>query len=121
MLQIASGRLFKREPGPRNELRGVLYTNLRMHDKAIDTAAGHLLSTSNLHDSKPLVYEFTELIEDEPGPGVIASHGIDPYLSDFAAIVSFALNSPAHRITISLSGCSVDAPAHRFNFLPAKW
>ena len=92
MLQIASGKLFGRKPGQRNELRGVLYTNLRMYNRTIETAAGRLLSTSTLHDSKTLVYEFTELIEDEPGAGVIASHGIDPYLSDFAAVVSFALN-----------------------------
>ena len=92
MLQIASGKLFGRKPGQRNELRGVLYTNLRMYDRTIETAAGRLLSTSTLHDSKTLVYEFTELIEDEPGVGVVASHGIDPYLRDFAAVVSFALN-----------------------------
>ena len=90
MLQIASGRLFREKPGQRNELRGVLYTNLRMLDGAIETAAGRLLYTSTLHDSKTLVYEFTELMEDEPG--AIASHGIDPYLTDFAAVVSFALD-----------------------------
>ena len=92
MLQIASGRLFREKPSQRNELRGVLYTNLRMYNQVIETAAGRLLYTSTLHDSKTLVYEFTELIEDEPGPGAIASHGIDPYLSDFAAVVSFALD-----------------------------
>ena len=92
MLQIASGRLFREKPGQRNELRGVLYTNLRMYNQVIDTAAGRLLYTSTLHDSKSLVYEFTELIEDDPAAGGILSHGIDPYLSDFAAVVSFALN-----------------------------
>ena len=75
MLQIASGKLFKKKPGQRNELRGVLYTNLRMHDKVIATSAGRLLSTSNLQDSKTLIYELTELIEDEPGPGVIGHAG----------------------------------------------
>ena len=78
VLQIASGKLFRKKPGQRNELRGVLYTNLRMYDRVIETSAGRLLSTSNLHDSKTLVYELAELIEDDPGPGVIASHGIDP-------------------------------------------
>ena len=63
MLQIASGRLFKGKPGRRNELRGVLYTNLEMYNTVIDTAAGRLSYTSTLHDSKALVYEFSELIE----------------------------------------------------------
>ena len=93
MLQIASGKLFRREPGQRNDLRGVLYTNLHMYDMPpIETAAGRLLLTSPLHDLKTLVYEFTELIEDEPAVGVIKSHTIDPYLNDFAAVVSFALD-----------------------------
>ena len=105
MLQIASGKLFRKKPGQRNELRGVLYTNLRVYDRVIETSAGRLLSTSNLHDSKTLVYELAELIEDDPGPGVIASHGIDPYLSDFATVVSFVLNvtcTPDHDLTLRL-------------------
>lgn len=117
MLQIASGRLFKKSPGQRNELRGVLYTNLQTYNQVIETAAGRLLSTSPLHGSKALVYEFTELIEDEPGLGAIASHGIDPYLSDFAAIVSFALNvtcTPDQDLTFRLlrgwTGPSVQRP-----------
>ena len=39
-----------------------------------------------------LVYEFTEYIEEPIGAGVIASYGMDPYIYDFAAIVSLALN-----------------------------
>ena len=93
MLQIASGKLFTREPAQSNELRGVAYTNLQLYGREpIETAAGRLLPTSNLGNSRTAVYELTELIEDPPVPGAIASHGVDPYLSDFAAIVSFALN-----------------------------
>ena len=120
MLQIASGRLFRRPPGQRNELRGVLYTNLRMFDGSVETAAGRLRSTSTLHDSKTLIYEFMELIDGEPGPGVISSHGIDPYLSDFGAIVSFALNvtcTPDHDLTVRLlnghPGPSVQFPPNQ--------
>ena len=43
MLQIASGRLFRGKSGRRNELRGVLYTNLRMYDRTLETGAGRLL------------------------------------------------------------------------------
>ena len=93
MLQIASGKLFQSEPGQRRELRGVLYTNLCLYmGTPIQTAAGRLLPVDSSHGAKTLVYEFTELIEQSPGPGVVASHGVEPYLNDFAAIVSFALN-----------------------------
>ena len=115
MLQIASGKLFKGTPAHRNELRGVLYTNLRMYNRVIDTAAGRLLYTSTLHDSKSLVYEFIEHIEGQP-----LSHGIDPYMSDFAAIVSFALNvtcTPdqelAFRLLNGRPGPSVHQPPSR--------
>ena len=107
MLQIASGRLFKGKPAQRNQLRGVLYTNLEMYNTVIDTAAGRLSYTSTLHDSKTLVYEFTEYIEDDASGGGLVSHGIDPYLSDFAAVVSFALNvtcTPDHDLTFRLLG-----------------
>ena len=120
MLQIASGKLFRGKPVHRNELRGVLYTNLRMYNQVIDTAAGRLLYTSTLHDSKSLVYEFTELIEDDPAAGGILSHGIDPYLSDFAAVVSFTLNvtcTPDPDLTFRLlsgrPGPSVQYPPSR--------
>ena len=49
MLQIASGKLFAKEPAQRNELRGVLYTNLQLYGREpIETAAGWLLPTSGL-------------------------------------------------------------------------
>ena len=120
MLQIASGRLFKGKPGRRNGLRGVLYTNLRMYDRTLETAAGRLLSASNLSDSKTLVYELTEFIEDVPGTGALVSRGIDPYLSDFAAVLSFALNvtcTPDHDLTFRLlSG----RPSPSVQFPPSK-
>lgn len=120
MLQIASGRLFREKPGRRNELRGVLYTNLRMYDRTLETAAGRLLSASNLSDSKTLVYELTEFIEDVPGTGALVSRGIDPYLSDFAAVLSFALNvtcTPDHDLTFRLlSG----RPSPSVQFPPSK-
>ena len=93
MLQIASGRLFSRPAARRNELRGVLYTNLQFFDRpAIETAAGRLLSTESISSPGTVVYEITELIEDEPQAGVVVSHGADPYLNDFGIVVSFALN-----------------------------
>lgn len=120
MLQIASGRLFKGKPGRRNELRGVLYTNLRMYNRTLETAAGRLLSASDLSDSKTLVYELTEFIEDVPGTGALVSRGIDPYLRDFAAVLSFALNvtcTPDHDLTFRLlSG----RPSPSVQFPPSK-
>ena len=108
MLQIASGKLFARAPAQSNQLRGVLYTNLQFFGRdPIETVSGRLLPTSSLHDTKDVVYEMTEFIEDSPAPGVMSSHGIDPYLNDFAAIVSFALNvtcTPDSALTRQLAG-----------------
>ena len=94
VLQIASGKLFTNEPRQRNELRGVLHTNLcLLPGTHIETTAGRLLPTdTNSKNRNQLIYEFTELIEDEPSSGVIASHGIDAYTHDFAALVSLGLN-----------------------------
>ena len=93
MLQIASGKLFSQDPAQRNDLRGIVHTNLQLYNRApLETVAGRLLPTSFLRDTTTAVYELTELIEHAPAAGVVASYGIDPYLSDFAALVSFALN-----------------------------
>lgn len=93
MLQIASGKLFSRPAAQRNELRGVLYTNLQFFRRpAIETAAGRLLSTESMSPPGTVVYEITELIEDEPQAGALVSHGAEPYLNDFGIVVSFALN-----------------------------
>lgn len=109
MLQICSGKMFQREIEYRNNLRGVLYTNLRLsRDKRLETDAGSLLSTSNLGQSKTIVYELEELIEDNGhSVGVLISHGVDPYILDISAIISFALNctaSPSYALTDRLLG-----------------
>ena len=93
-MQIASGKLFTDAPQQRNDLRGVLHTNLQLlTTDPIETAAGTILPTSSFSDRRgQLVYEFTELIEDPPALGVVASHGIAPYIADFAAVFSIALN-----------------------------
>ncbi len=95
MLQINSGRFFKHGVGPQNRLRGVIYTNLRLGPEgSIETVAGTLLPTDTLQHSSALVYELTEQIEAQPvGPGVLVSHGAEPYLQDFSAISSFVLNA----------------------------
>ena len=109
MLQICSGKLFQKEVQYRNNLRGVIYTNLRLfRDTKIDTAAGSLLSTSNLGPSNAIVYEIEELIESSgQGPGVLISHGVDPYILDFSTLLSFILNctaSPSYNLTDRLLG-----------------
>ena len=93
MLQIASGKLFTNAPAQSNELRGVLYTNLQLFGREpIETAAGRLLPTDSLNNINAVVFEMTERIEDPPTAGALVSHGVDPYASDFAAVVSFVLN-----------------------------
>ena len=121
VLQIASGKLFQSGPGQRNELRGVLYTNLCLYTRTpIETAAGRLLPVESSHGTQTLIYEFTELIEQPPRAGVVASHGVEPYLNDFAAIVSFALavactSEPelTSRLTSARRGPTVDVPPHK--------
>lgn len=109
MLQICSGKLFQNEVQYRNNLRGVIYTNLRLFsDRRIDTVVGSILSTSNLGQSNAIVYEIEELIESSgQGPGVLISHGVDPYILDFSTLLSFTLNctaSPSYHLTDRLLG-----------------
>lgn len=95
MLQIATGKLFSRPVGWENLLRGMLYTNATFGKAdAIETAAGKLLPSTN-YSSRPnvLVYELVERMEaQERREGVLVSSCIEPYLSDFAVVASFALN-----------------------------
>lgn len=95
MLQIASGKLFKQSPGQQNELRGIIHTNVRLlRSDAIETDAGRLVPTDIVSPlNGQLVYEFNELIEQSPAAGVVASHGIEPYIYDFSAILSLVLNA----------------------------
>lgn len=99
MLQICSGKLFQEDVEYKNYLRGIIYTNLRFDQEiTIDTAAGSLLPTSYLGKSNSVIYELEELIESSgqgAQPGMLLSHGVDPYLLDFSAVLSFALNCTA--------------------------
>jgi hypothetical protein len=95
MLQINSGKLYPNGVRRTNELRGVLYSNLllfRMDDGPIVTAAGRLLQADATGTPRPLIYEITEQFEDDAiKAGVLISHTVQPYLQDFAAVVSFIL------------------------------
>jgi hypothetical protein len=94
MLQINSGKLYQRGIGRRNQLRGVLYTNLilRGYEEPIVTAAGTLLASDSRHSPNTVVYELVEQMETEAvTPGVLISHTVEPYLQDFSAVAAFAL------------------------------
>lgn len=95
MLQINSGKLYPTGVQRTNELRGILYSNLllmRMEDGPIVTEAGRILQADATSLPRPLVYEVTEQFEDNGrAPGVLISHTVQPYLTDFSAVVSFAL------------------------------
>lgn len=109
MLQIGSGKLFEREAGRRNALRGVIYSNLRIYrDKAIETAAGRILPLEVSGPPNAFAFEFDELIEGEAeGPGVLVSRTAAPYLSEFAVVAAFALNvtcSPDSKLVERLTG-----------------
>ncbi len=105
MLQITTGKFFKKEPGSRKELCGVAFTNLQLLNP-IDTIAGRLRPINSASNPNTLVYEMTEQIETEPGEGALVSHGVGPYLEDFSAVVSFALRAictPSHELTSRLT------------------
>ena len=89
-LQMASGKLFRSDPARTNELRGILYTNLDL-PVPLQTNAGTLVPTDNPR-GRALIYELREHMEHPPEVGVLVSRGIDPYLSDFAAVTAFGLN-----------------------------
>lgn len=94
MLQINSGKLYQRGVGRRNNLRGVLYTNLKLmgREEPIVTVAGNLLPSDSRHSPNTVVYELVEQMETaEVAPGVLISHTVEPYLHDFSAVVAFAL------------------------------
>lgn len=95
MLQINTGKLFKRGVGRTNSLRGVLYSNLKLpYNSDIITNAGILRSTESGHHDDEILYEIEERIEEsESGPGVLVSHTIKPYAQDFSTLASFALNA----------------------------
>ena len=95
MLQIASGKLFTSDPTRINNLRGILYSNLLIQeDYIIETSAGRLVPTSFTPGRlRELVYEFQEHIEDPIRPGALVSYGIEPYINDFATVVSLGLNA----------------------------
>jgi hypothetical protein len=127
LLQINTGKLFTRAVGRENAHRGVLYTNLAFdgaRDRALEGPLfGRLTQTTELSRSpRTIVYEFTERIEArESGPGLIVSHGADPYLQDMAVVCSLAMNcvcTPdldlARRLTGSQRSISSGAPPSRY-------
>lgn len=93
MLQIATGKLFRRGTLRINTLSGTLFSNaLRLFDPVV-TQAGSLTWTDSLRERTPsLVYQVREAIEgDETQPGVVVSYGVDAYLQDFATLMTFYL------------------------------
>lgn len=99
VLQICSGKLFQNDIEYRNSLRGIIYTNLKLFgDDKVETLAGGIQPTSHLGSSTAVVYELEELIESTGHPGqlgTLVSSGVDPYISDFSVILSYALNCTA--------------------------
>lgn len=122
MLQIGTGKLFTREVEYRNNLKGIIYTNLRlMRDDKIETAGGSLIATENFRESNVLIHELEELIEAcGEEPGVLASHGIASFILDFSSILSFALNctaSPSYALTERLLSDEIGVTTHSRGFV----
>lgn len=119
VLQIGSGKLFTRDVEYHNKLKGVIYSNLHlMAEDHIETDTGSIEGTSTFHNSNVLIFTYTELIEalpDSDGPGFMASHGIASFISDFSAILSFALNciaSPSYSLIERLLSDEMGTSTH---------
>lgn len=117
MLQIGLGKLFKRDIEYQNNLKGIIYTNLRLlRDQKIETVAGSLIPTTNSNESNAVIYEIEELIEACGNePGTLISHGIDSFILDFSSIISFALNctaSPSYTLVDRLLGDQLGVTTH---------
>ena len=98
MLQICSGKLFHNDVEYRNNLKGIIYTNLRLiREKRIETVAGSVTGTDNFHQTNAIIYEIEELIESQSdgSQGILVSHGIDSLILDFSSILSFGMNCSA--------------------------
>lgn len=111
MLQINTGKLYATGIGRTNQLRGVLYTNLKLPWRDdIVTKVGTLRSTDGRTGSQALVYELEEHIEQgEDAPGILVSHTVQSYMQDFSAVASFALNAivtPDHELTAQMTNGS---------------
>ncbi len=118
MLQISTGKLFSRDIGYRNNLKGIIYTNLRLfRDDKIQTKAGSIFFVENASGPNTVIYEIEELMEgSEIGAGSVISNGISSLILDFAAILSFALNctaSPSHSLTERLLSDQQGVSTHR--------
>ncbi|AIY36974.1 hypothetical protein BA71_02154 [Acinetobacter baumannii LAC-4] len=58
MLQICTGKLFTRDIEYRNNLKGIIYTNLKLfRDEKIQTKAGTILSVENAGGPNTVIYE----------------------------------------------------------------
>jgi hypothetical protein len=119
VLQIASGKLFALDAGRRNELRGVIYSNLRIYrSDVIETAVGRILPLDVASLPNAFAFEFIEQIEGRAdGPGVLISRTAAPYVSEFAVVMAFALNvmcSPdanlVERLTSGKRGLGIHDP-----------
>lgn len=113
MLQINTGKLYKRGVGRTNQLTGVLYANARLpYERKIITNAGTLRSTGSGSDNIALVYDLEEQIEKtDPAPGVLISHTIQPYLDDFAVVASFGLGGVFSRDPETVRGLTGGGPS----------
>jgi len=104
VLQICSGKLFSREIEFRNDLKGIIYTNLALiPDQIIKTNVGTVTATSNSFPTNTIIYELEELVEtNSVGDTILVSNAVEPYILDFCSILSFALNctaSPSYTLT----------------------
>jgi hypothetical protein len=94
MLQIVSGKFFNSDRCYETPRTGTFYTNYRAAEGvSITTIVGDLSAQEASPVGGTLAYNIVEKIEwAQPAPGVLIATGGRELVSDFATVVSFALN-----------------------------
>lgn len=119
MLQIATGKLFRQGTLRINSLTGILFSNAMSLFDPVVTPAGTLTWTDALRERTPsMVCQVREAMEgEELRPGVVLSYGVDSYLQDLSALMTFHMQivcSPdrdlVQRLTNGRRGLATEAP-----------
>ncbi|HDS0923445.1 TPA: hypothetical protein QDZ10_001922 [Stenotrophomonas maltophilia] len=98
MLQINTGKLYPDGVGRSQTIRGIFYSNICLRGlPELHTAAGVVIAADQLRGTNTLILQMEERLADgRERPGVLISHGADPYVMDFALVMSFYFNAIAH-------------------------
>ncbi|MCI1146521.1 hypothetical protein MOP98_12610 [Stenotrophomonas maltophilia] len=123
MLQINTGKLYPEGVGRSQTIRGIFYSNVCLRGlPELHTAAGTVISADQLRGTNTLILQMEERLADGgERPGVLISHGADPYVMDFALVMSFYFNAIAHPDGELVRQLLTEAPSLASHKLPRNY